>query len=476
MLHKLRSFSFFDALKHTSIYFLATILVQGLGIVSLPVFTYFMDGAEYGIANVYLSYVLVGAVLLSFNLHWSLARHYYESPDTFKAFFSTIFVAVTAIYAFFALIIYAFASPIADAINLPVSTIGWMLVFIYTTILWGIFQQVGIAQKFSRQVTITQVVLHYLKFGVTVLCFFFMTVPAFMGKIIGEWIAATIVSLYLLWQLRQYWELKTWEWAHLRYALTYSLPLIPYALGGYILASFDQWYINAYIGNDEAGLYSFAYKLGTLLLGLVTSLQSATEPDYYRQMNEKRYDDTRRQVLTAMRILLLGAVFLILFSLDMGALLSAKASFRASLHLVPPIVGGYVFYGLAVFHTRGINYIKKNLYLTVIVIFASILNIVLNAIYIPDYGYVAAAYTTLVAYIAMAAVAVLVTTYWLRLPALPLAAIGLYGIFSGAVIAVYYLLNLHLQALQWGALLIKLGLFALTAVVLFWGLLRRLIR
>lgn len=460
--------SLIDTIKHAGIYFLATLLTQALGIVSLPVFTYFMDQASYGIANVHLSYTYIVSVVLALNLYWAYGRYYYEHPETFPAFLSTVTTAMTLVYAVFGAVAYGFRFELARLVNLPAETIVWMLVSAYMVIVWTIFQTIGIAQKHSRRVTLSQVFLHYFKFGCSVLGFVYLVwLPPYMGKIVGEALAAGLVSLYFVWHIRRYWQWTGWRWAYLRYALHFSVPLIPFALGGNLLHAFDQWYINSTLGNEAAGLYGFAYKIGMLLFGLALALLNATEPDYYRLRQAEDQAGVRRQALNIVRLLLLGAGFLVLFSVDMGTLLSGKPAFRQSLGAVPPIVLGYVFFGICSLYDRGIYYLKRNGYLALIVLVAAALNVYLNYRYIPVYGYQAAAYTTLVSYLVMAVLSVLITTFWLQIPPLPLPAITAYLLCLAAVVALYYGLGWQHCALCWQTIPLKLLVFGALAVALF---------
>jgi len=352
-------------------------------------------------------------------------------------------------------------------------------------ILTGIFSQICIAQKESRLKTTVEVLTHYLKFGLTVAFFFAISYNTFslftgqdmyMGKIIGELLAMGVASIYLLYYLFKISNFGQFKWYYIRYALHYSIPLIPMAIGGYLLTSFDQWYINATIDNESAGLYSFAYKLGMLMLGLVIALNSAIEPNYYAAMAKNDIKGIGSEILSTVKLVVLGSLFLMFFSKDLGTLLSAKDSFQKALDIVNPIVGGYVFFGIAQLHNMGINYKKQNWYLTFIMLLSGAINIVLNIYLIPIYGYEMAAYTTLASYFAMMLLSIFVTRFILRLPPLPLGGIfALLGV-EIAIIGVFYGLSMNEWAFSVGSVCIKLLFFLLFALGIFYKSLFRLLR
>jgi len=475
---KLKSFSFFDTFKHASVYFIGTILMQGLGIISLPVITYFLDEAQYGIASIYLTYSTMVAVIFAANLYSPISRYYFEKDAQLNGFLTTIFVAMNISFFLFAIPTYIWREALASTINLPVETIGYMLIFAYTIMIWSIYHQLRVCERKSKEVTIAQIILQYSKFVFTVVGLWWIgknVSNAYLGKLIGEVVAASIVGIWVLWTLRKHWDWAGMRWEQLRYALHFSLPHIPYALGGYFLAYFDAWIINASIGNEDAGLYSFAYKIGFLMFGLINAFQNASLSGFTKMMDERNGDAISTQVLSIHKLTVVGAMFLILFSVDVGTLLSAKASFRTALTVVPIITIGYVFYGMSMLFCRNFNYLKLNIYLTVTLLFAGTLNVLLNLYYIPLYGYEAAAYTTLISYIVMAFVSWILAVYWLKIPPLPIFSMLLQLIPLALVSFLFYYMHWQDQALNIFNIFIKGLLLAGIALILYIGTIKRIL-
>ncbi|MBL0287342.1 MAG: hypothetical protein IPQ19_07985 [Bacteroidetes bacterium] len=91
----------------------------------------------------------------------------------------------------------------------------------------------------------------------------------------------------------------------------------------------------------------------------------------------------------------------ILFSPEMGRILSSKNEFNDALILSPIIILGY--YLLFIFDLYNVSLFqsKKNMVITFIILSVGILNIVLNRFFIPVYGYKIAAINTLVSFFVM---------------------------------------------------------------------------
>ena len=473
---KLKGFSFFETLRHTSNYFGAVVLMQALSIISLPVYTYFFSEADYGIVNVYLSYATVLGIALSLNLNGAISRYIYEEKKDWKAFVSSVFLSIHLLVVPLGLILLYFQEPICTFINLPAGLFPYLLCFVYALIVVRFFEQIKIARKESKGYSIFQVLLHYSKFLFSVLIIIGLKEQLFFGKIWGELIAVGLFCFYVFWYLRDKisWKIDT---GHLKYAFDYGFPLLLFILSGHLLHSFDQWMINANgeEGNAEAGLYSFAYKIGFLLFGFITAILNASAPDYFKMMNGKDTQGIKFQINRMVKFISWAAIFLLLFASDLGKLLAAKQSFTEALDIVPILILGYVAFGLAQIINRNILFEKRNYYLTVIMIAAAIVNVALNYFLIPVHGYKIAAWTTLLSYVVMVLLSMLVYQMYFNNKTIRWNDImGYILLIVGMALLIHYLPLLNFN--NWGILLTKAIIFGIVSVWLFYAALQKFLK
>lgn len=474
LLNSIRQLAFFDTFKHASTYFSGTMLIHGLGILTLPIFTAYFTDAEYGIVNVFNSFIPILAVFITFNIHLSTERYYHEKTDDYGQFLGSIFLFTNLLAFVIGSIGLYCTDSIAKILGLPPPLIKWLFLAAYcAAIVHAFFNNVMIATRQSKRYTTFQVFWHYGKFAATVALLIYMTNDAsqnvYMGKIIGEGGVGIIVTIYAVIVGYKYMRFNGLAWKHIRYSLVFALPLIPFSLSNYLLTFFDQWFINITLGHSDAGLYSFAYKIGMIYMGLGVALTNGASPAYYEFMNNKEYDKVGQQVDSMSKLLVLGGGFLILFAVDVGTLLSSKDVFLKALPIAPVIVGAYLFSSLAIFYNRGILYLKKNAYLSSIIMASVGVNIVLNIWLVKFYGYQIAAYTTLVSYIIMLLLSILTTTYILKLPPLPLGRILKYIVFLGIVVLLNYTVGRPNVGFHFGWMTFKAVLFGSLAVALFYN-------
>jgi O-antigen/teichoic acid export membrane protein len=333
-----------------------------------------------------------------------------------------------------------FREKIALLLGLPSSIILYLfpLVLFYVFSSW--FEQIYIPQRESKKITIRNIVNSYSVFIVTVsIILLFLHDNRYMGPIYASLIIGVIFAVYYAFALRRYIKIA-FSFDALKYMLTFSIPLLPFTLSSVILDQFDRVMINKYSGFADAGLYSFAYNVGMLVTLVLSALQQAWAPDYFKNMDEKNHAQLDSDIVRMLIIIAIAGLSLILFGRELGMVL-AKNTYHAALVIVPVIVIGYLFYAVFTFYAWNIQYAKKNIYLSLAVLSAGLINIGLNVYFIPRYGYVAAAYTTAASYLFMALFGLTVNKVVLKLYAAPVRLIARPFVYLIPFIAAYYVLT-----------------------------------
>jgi len=184
---------------------------------------------------------------------------------------------------------------------------------------------------------------------------------------------------------------------HIKYSIRFGVPLIPHALSGFILAFFDRIIINQLTGSLNTGLYSFAYNVGMLMNIVVMAMNKSWVPIFYENLANKDFKKIDNLAYNYSKYIYFTAIGLILFSKEIVSLM-ADEKYHTALPIVPIIVIGYVGVFLYTLYGNYSFYRKKTGLISLATLFAGGINIGLNYWLIPIYGYVAAAYTTLISY------------------------------------------------------------------------------
>ena len=355
---------------------------------------------DYGILNIFGSFLAMAPSVFALNTNVGVGRRYFESNQDFKEYLGTSFLVSYGLIFIASLVMFTNASWFADLLSLPEIMIFFIGPFAIQAVNKSFHLQVFRAKSEPKKVRSLSLILGYTSFvlGVT-LVYFHPEENRYMGKLWSGLIMAFIASGIILFRLRQFIKFNV-TWEHIKYMTTYGFPLLPSYLSSVILAQFDRVMIGSYLGNAEAGQYSFAYNISMLQLMVVNALYYSWEPKYYEYMNAKEYVKHDHDTLKLLAIASFASCGLILFSDWIGYILGSE-SFHKSLYLIPTIVLGQFIASINPIYKRHISFAKKTIYSSGVVIVGGALNIWLNSIFIPVYGSAAGAYTTVISYAVM---------------------------------------------------------------------------
>lgn len=453
-------------LIHVFNYFGANIATKAISFISIPIFTRLLSVADYGILNLYSTYIGIFGVVMTLNVHSSISRYFYDkrSEEDFKKFAGTTTLLTIFIYVPFLFGFIFFRNIISEWLQIPTSVI----VFIPLTIIIGttasIFMQIMQPLYESKKIARVIIISSYSSFILSIFFLFFLSKEKYFAQIWGQLIVGALFFFYYLKTLKPF-VTFTFDKKYLSYIFQYSIPLIPHALSGVILNQIDRVMINKYEGAGSTGMYSFAYNIAMLMSIFVVSIYQAWIPKYFEYMNAKDYEGHDKDVDRLNRLTVLVAVALSLFGRELGIILAAK-NFHASLSIIPIVVVGYVFEGLFTIYGRDIGYSRKTIYATIIALSSGGLNIWLNTIYIPIYGYQVAAWTTLISYIFMALLAWLINIMVLKIHTYSLLKALIPISLLIPVLLLNHLINEYFSSLLLG-ILIKTILLSISLVSLF---------
>ena len=155
--------------------------------------------------------------------------------------------------------------------------------------------------------------------------------------------------------------------------------------------------ITNYIGSMAAGLYSFAYTIYSIILVAGDSISTVYEPWAYEQFAEKRYDIVRKRSTIYIVLLAVVCSGAMLIAPELVRILGSQ-KYVDAIPAVTPILGAGFFAMAYNIPSTVEYYYGKTSFIAVGTVLAAVLNVATNAIFIPQYGYLAAAYTTLGSY------------------------------------------------------------------------------
>lgn len=455
-----------DILNHSKNYFFGAAFAQGLLFLAMPLLTLILTPADYGIYQVFRSYADIFIILLTLNFHGAVSRYYYDSQPDLNEFIGTSIISSNIILSVAALLLLIFPIHIANFLTIPAPIIWVLLALTFVKVFESIFNQLSIASKNSLQYSMTNNARAVLALGAGIIFALALRENKYYGMIFGQMLGSVAVGFYIFLLIKNNikWRINK---AHLWFIISYSLPLVPYVVSTMFLDKLDRILINKIINASSAGLYSFAYNIGMIISAVTDSLNSAFIPDWFRLMREEKYGELNILTLKTFRLTLLAAVFAILFSQEAFALISS-AEYHEALLILPIVISGYVFDFLSKVYLRNLGLAKKMTHAALLGMFTVLLNFTLNIVFLPIYGYVAAAYATLASYIFLTFFAWVTAKYILKHAVVPWRIFaGPFLYFTLALVASYLIMDLNFSLFS--TLALKAFVMTLFGLAMMWN-------
>jgi O-antigen/teichoic acid export membrane protein len=210
-----------------------------------------------------------------------------------------------------------------------------------------------------------------------------------------------------------------------RELLGYGLPLSITFLFAFIISTSDRYLIAWLMDEKATGLYSAGYDLAQFSLGMLMMIVNlAAYPIVVRAL-EREGEAAARHNLDRQGLLLLTvaapatAGFILLAENISGVLLGME--YRSTAEVILPWIALAAFVGgiKAFYFDLAFQLGQRTTGQIWVVMSAGLLNVVLNLVWIPDYGLLGAAWATLVAYIAALVLSIVLGRAYFNLPLVP---------------------------------------------------------
>lgn len=373
-------------------------------VASIFVYSRLMSVADYGVLNLFQSYLWIFALALSMNLHVAVGRHIYQPNADTGAFLGTTVLSVGTIFVTGSLLVLAGRDFLSDRLGLPATALALMLAVVLGQLVESLLTQVATHDRRSGLLLAVVATKALSTLALSLALLWLLPSDKYLAVLLADATTSVLLALFSAALLRRR-IIWTFRAEHLAYMARYALPLIPYMLSLTLLSQFDRVLIDRFFGKEATGLYSLAYNVGVLLLMLVTAVLNAFTPAFFEALNRRDAQRVRQDARTIFAFSLLLTVGLVLFGKD-AATLILPARYAAGFSLIPLVALSGLCFVVFQIWVRILAFSHRTYAISVIAVLCTALNIGMNLWLLPLYGYQIAAATTLLAYIAMSALCV----------------------------------------------------------------------
>ena len=474
----------------TAVYGLSTIVGRFMNFLLVPLYTRFFCQSDYGIVTELYSYTVFFMIFLTYGMETGFFRFSQDQQDKPNVY-TTVLTSLLGSTGIFIALVAIFLHPISASIGYGGNEryIFWMAIIIAIDVITTVpFAKLRLENKAIKFAVIKFVNIG-LNIGFNVL--FLMILP-YLAKhqklmfisqhfatpkvsyiFISNLIASVVTLIMLLPDMLK--SHNKFDYDLLKKVLAYSWPLLISGLAGSINEVYDRvslrYFVTVPHGLDagkyilsQVGIYGASYKLAMIISIFNQAFRYAAEPLFFSRLHEK---DSRLLYAKILNYFVAFTLFLFLFIMiyiDFFKHFIGR-NFYEGLNVVPILLLANIFLGivfnLSIWYKLS-NQTKFGIY---IVGFGAVVTLIINLIFVPQFGYMACAWATLICYFLMTILSYILCQKYYTIP-YNLKSIGLY---FGLALLFYVVDKFVVIDIVTVKHLVKLMLLSIFVIAIMWN-------
>jgi len=382
--------------KASTSYLIGGFFNKGMAFFTVPIFTRLLSTSDYGIVTTYNSWITILAMVVGFALHTGIRIAFVDYKNEMKDFMAT----TTTFTLLSGLVLSIIILMVCRFMPTPISS---------TLILLCLLQSISssLIEDFSMYLmmqyrykfrTALMVLPNLISVIISVLFIkFVLTDHLYFGKIVPTAVITVLFGIVIC--VLVYSKSKClYNKEYLKYALSFSAPLIFHGIALNILSQSDRTMITWLADSSKTGIYSLIYNFSMISTVIITSLDGIWVPWFYKQLQQKNFKDVNTIAKDYINLMTYCLIGVIMVGPEIVKIL-ASSNYWDGIKIIPPVViSNFVIFAYTLYVNIE-HYHKKTRGITLNTVIAAVINITLNYLLIPKLGYSAAAFTTLISYL-----------------------------------------------------------------------------
>jgi len=458
-----------EILQHSFVYGLTASLQNILGFLLLPLLTIYYTTESFGVYSLILLISAFASAVFYLGASSALGRYYFdEDNEQYRKSIVSTTLFITIIGAIILVLIALFFSEKLSILIIGTSKykIHFLLALISTAFNF-IINALTLIIRYEKKSLIyltVSVLSVFINFCIT---YILLTKYNFeiLSPIYGA-LCANLLNLIILFLYNRKLLTLNINSDHIKKILKFGIPLCLSGLTYYTLDWVDRLIIKDILNLSDVGIYSLGYRISAVINVLyIAPFALIWAPMRMQHSKSQDFNKLMTKVISYYSIIgFFIVLLLVFFGRELILLFFKNQSYNGAVKLLPILALAQLFYGYQNIVDYGIYISNKAYYYVIISIIGIILNVVLNYYFIPKFGYIAAAYVTLITYIVNTVLIYLISGkfYHNKLEYNRLLSLFIY------LIVAYTILSLNQEINNY--LLVKIILFVLSGIfiVKYW--------
>jgi O-antigen/teichoic acid export membrane protein len=399
---------FKNLVKDIAIYGFADFFIKIIAFFTFPIFAHLLSVNDYGILS--FAGIIAGFVgmFMSLGLNNAIQRFYFDSsfeekdrPELVSTGYIIITVWATSLTLLFIFVAYIFRDYTLQKYQLPFSYLAMALIANIPAILLTYsndtirlhfkpvnFLIISLCRNLSG-VILSIILMKYYNMGLW---------GCFVANVVA---AAAFVPLGIYLTRKDVKPIFNYKIA--KTIVKFGYPFVFAGLAYWLFGSMDRWMLGQWSTMEQAGLYSVAFKLGSIIMFINGAFGQAWAPVAIKIMNEN--PDTYKAKFSKLFtywfafLVIIGTVTSF-FALEFFHF-TTPGPYWEAIDISVWIIIGLVISSTTQLTAVGISISKKTVYFTYIAWITAAINFIINLALIPHYGAMGSAIATTFTYIVL---------------------------------------------------------------------------
>ena len=383
--------------KDTAIYGLSSIIGRFLNYLLVPLYTAQLTAASggYGIITNIYAYVALVLVLLTFGMETTYFRFTNKTHTDSETVYGTTLMSVGTVSLAFAVVVLLLLNPISELMGYGEHPeyVGVMAVTVaidaFLCIPFAHLRQQKKAMKFAALKLLNIVV----SIALNLVYFYFMDGKDVAYAFYINLVCTVMLAVCLITEYTGFrWKLDT---KLLRTMLSYSWPILVLGIAGILNQAADKMlFPYLYKGADmqaQLGIYGACSKIAMIMAMITQAFRFAYEPIVFAGVKDKDQHEMYAQAMKYFIIFTLLAFLMVVGYLDVLKYIIG-ADYWVGLRVVPIVMAAEIMMGIYFNLSFWYKVIDKTIWGAIFSGIGVAVLLVVNVIFVPQYGYMACAW------------------------------------------------------------------------------------
>ena len=363
--------------------------------------TRYLTPTDYGIVATFNVLLAVMVVFVGLSMHGAINVNFFKlNKGELKNYIGNVFLILFSSFLLVFTIVYILKSNFSFFTKFPENWIPFIVIIALCQSIYAINIGLWQVEQKSLPYGLFQISRTILNISLS-LIFVVLLCWGWQGRLLGTIITSVIfglLSIFVIYK-REYIKFSLNK-KYIKDALFFGIPLIPHALGGWIITGIDRIFINSMVGVAATGIYTVGYQVGMIIGLLAHSFNLAWAPFLYEKLKENNHS-TKVKIVKFTYLYDVGIILLALglsFIAPYFLKFFVSENFYFAYKYVLWIALGYAFHGMYLMVVNYIFYVKKTYILAWVTFLSAGVNIILNYFFIKANGAIGAAQATTITF------------------------------------------------------------------------------